>query len=266
MSIFEWCILKIIANYSSHLWLFFLHNKTFKNFYHKIFINFTLSENYKETYFVWESDVILFRRVWKRVGGGHSWSLRLFKNVEAIVSSVFPQEMEKKRILTSARSRQYIKMTWSDITCRISSERNLTADIKKENVDWRQSNMCQSPRDIAQSNGPRRPIERKKEEKRIPPYQEARRKNEKRFLETREELYGRSNEKFLKSKSNINDYPPITYYWTGLLISDHSDIVGNLTNSKIAETKSLEPLKSWHLSISNFWICSFPNDIWVVQD
>jgi hypothetical protein len=39
-------------------------------------------------------------------------------------------------------------------------------------------------------------------------------------------------------------YPPITYYWTGLLIVDHSYLVGNLTNSKIAETKALEPLKS----------------------
>jgi hypothetical protein len=36
----------------------------------------------------------------------------------------------------------------------------------------------------------------------------------------------------------------ITYYWTGLLILDHSYLVGNLTNSKIAETKALEPLKS----------------------
>ncbi len=38
--------------------------------------------------------------------------------------------------------------------------------------------------------------------------------------------------------------PPITYYWTGLLILDHSYLVGNLTNSKIAETKALEPIKS----------------------
>ncbi len=36
----------------------------------------------------------------------------------------------------------------------------------------------------------------------------------------------------------------ITYYWTGLLILDHSYLVGNLTNAKIAETKTLEPLKS----------------------
>ncbi len=38
--------------------------------------------------------------------------------------------------------------------------------------------------------------------------------------------------------------PPITYYWTGLLILDNSYLVGNLTNSKISETKALEPLKS----------------------
>jgi hypothetical protein len=38
--------------------------------------------------------------------------------------------------------------------------------------------------------------------------------------------------------------PPINYYWTGLLTLDHSYLVGNLTNSKIAGTKALEPLKS----------------------
>jgi hypothetical protein len=38
-----------------------------------------------------------------------------------------------------------------------------------------------------------------------------------------------------------------------------------LTNSKIAETKALEPLKSWHCCISNFRTCYFPNEIWVVQ-
>jgi hypothetical protein len=47
-------------------------------------------------------------------------------------------------------------------------------------------------------------------------------------------------------------YPAITYYWTGLLILDHSHLVGYLTNSIIAETKALEPLKSWHFRISNF--------------
>jgi hypothetical protein len=36
----------------------------------------------------------------------------------------------------------------------------------------------------------------------------------------------------------------ITYYWIGLLILDHSYLVGNLTNSKIAETKAVEPPKS----------------------
>ncbi len=39
-------------------------------------------------------------------------------------------------------------------------------------------------------------------------------------------------------------YPPITHYCTGLLILDHSYLVGNLTKSKIAETKTLEPLES----------------------
>jgi hypothetical protein len=32
--------------------------------------------------------------------------------------------------------------------------------------------------------------------------------------------------------------PPITYYWTDLIILDYSYLVGNLTNSKIAETKA----------------------------
>ncbi len=41
-----------------------------------------------------------------------------------------------------------------------------------------------------------------------------------------------------------HNLPPITYYWTGLLILDHSYLVRNLTNSQIAETKALEPLKS----------------------
>jgi hypothetical protein len=49
--------------------------------------------------------------------------------------------------------------------------------------------------------------------------------------------------------------PPITYDWTGLLILDHSYLVGNLTISKIAETKALEPLKPWHFCISNFRTC-----------
>ncbi len=43
--------------------------------------------------------------------------------------------------------------------------------------------------------------------------------------------------------------PPITYYWTGLLILDHSYLIGNLTNSKIAETKALE---SWHFLYQQF--------------
>jgi hypothetical protein len=39
-------------------------------------------------------------------------------------------------------------------------------------------------------------------------------------------------------------YHPIIYYWTLPLIMDHSYLVGNLTYSKIAETKALEPQKS----------------------
>jgi hypothetical protein len=55
--------------------------------------------------------------------------------------------------------------------------------------------------------------------------------------------------------------PPITYCWTSLLILDHSYLVGNLTNSKISETKALEPLESWHFGISNFRTCYSPNEI-----
>ncbi len=40
----------------------------------------------------------------------------------------------------------------------------------------------------------------------------------------------------------IEPYPTITYYWTVPLILDYSYLVGNLTNSKITETKTLEPL------------------------
>jgi hypothetical protein len=39
-------------------------------------------------------------------------------------------------------------------------------------------------------------------------------------------------------------YPSITYYWTVPLILDHSYLVRYLKNSKIGETKVLEPLKS----------------------
>jgi hypothetical protein len=41
-----------------------------------------------------------------------------------------------------------------------------------------------------------------------------------------------------------NTYPSITYYRTDLLILNYSYLLGNLTNSKIAETKALEPLES----------------------
>jgi hypothetical protein len=39
-------------------------------------------------------------------------------------------------------------------------------------------------------------------------------------------------------------YPLITYSWTVTLILEHSYFVRNVTNSKIAETKALENLKS----------------------
>jgi hypothetical protein len=45
------------------------------------------------------------------------------------------------------------------------------------------------------------------------------------------------------SSKAIGKYPLITYYWTSLLILDHSYLVGNLTNSKIAETRASEPLQ-----------------------
>jgi hypothetical protein len=51
------------------------------------------------------------------------------------------------------------------------------------------------------------------------------------------------------------EYPTITYYWRVPLILDHSYLFGNLTNSKIAETKALETLESWHFCISNFRTC-----------
>ncbi len=46
------------------------------------------------------------------------------------------------------------------------------------------------------------------------------------------------------NQTALTHYTKITYYWTGLLILDHSYLVWNLTNSKIPETKALEPLKS----------------------
>jgi hypothetical protein len=50
-------------------------------------------------------------------------------------------------------------------------------------------------------------------------------------------------------------YTPIAYYWTAPLILDQAYLVGNLTKSKIAETKAPEHLKSWHFCISNFRTC-----------
>ncbi len=55
-----------------------------------------------------------------------------------------------------------------------------------------------------------------------------------------------------------NNYPPITYYWTDLLILNHSYLV----DSNYAETKALQLLKSWHFCISNFRTCWFPKRIW----
>jgi hypothetical protein len=37
--------------------------------------------------------------------------------------------------------------------------------------------------------------------------------------------------------ASVPDYPPITYYWTVLLILSHSYLVGKSTSSKIADTK-----------------------------
>ncbi len=68
---------------------------------------------------------------------------------------------------------------------------------------------------------------------------------------------------FSISATSMLRHPPIPYYWTVPLMLDRSYLVGNLTNSKIAETNALEPLKSWHLCIS-YLRTSFPNEIWVV--
>jgi hypothetical protein len=47
-------------------------------------------------------------------------------------------------------------------------------------------------------------------------------------------FHGSSLEQFRVSSPG---YPPITYYWTVPLFLDHSYFVGNLTSSKIADTK-----------------------------
>ncbi len=54
------------------------------------------------------------------------------------------------------------------------------------------------------------------------------------------------------------NYPPITYYWTGFLILDYSYLVGNLTNSKIAGTKALEPLNPDTFVSASFELVNFP--------
>ncbi len=62
------------------------------------------------------------------------------------------------------------------------------------------------------------------------------------------------------------DIIQITQYTPNHLVLDRSPnigpliyLVGNLTNSKIAEAKAFECLKSWHFFISNFQTCKFPN-------
>jgi hypothetical protein len=58
-------------------------------------------------------------------------------------------------------------------------------------------------------------------------------------------IYRRSFNTFPFNIYNLTPpLPSITYYWTGLQILDRSYLAGNLTDSKIAETKALEPLKS----------------------
>ncbi len=52
------------------------------------------------------------------------------------------------------------------------------------------------------------------------------------------------NSFFMYNLDVSNVVPPITYSCTGLLILDNSYLVGKLTNSIIAETKALVPLKS----------------------
>jgi hypothetical protein len=57
---------------------------------------------------------------------------------------------------------------------------------------------------------------------------------------------------------NISQYPTIIYCWTEPVILDHSYLVGNLTNSKIAETKALELLKSDTFVSAIFELVDFP--------
>ncbi len=63
-----------------------------------------------------------------------------------------------------------------------------------------------------------------------------------------------------QTSTSLGWYPPITYYWTCLLILDHSYLVRNLTNSKIAEKKALKPVKSWHFCTVSaiFELVNFP--------
>ncbi len=74
--------------------------------------------------------------------------------------------------------------------------------------------------------------------------------------EWRNRLGNVGNKYSFGERANPNTLPSDhTYYCTGLLILDHSYLVGNLTNSKIAGTKASEPLKSWHFCMSNFRTC-----------
>jgi hypothetical protein len=52
--------------------------------------------------------------------------------------------------------------------------------------------------------------------------------------------------------------PPITNYWTGFLTLDHSYLVGNLGNSKIAETKAIDPLNPDIFVSAIFELVNFP--------
>jgi 5-oxoprolinase (ATP-hydrolysing) len=65
-----------------------------------------------------------------------------------------------------------------------------------------------------------------------------------RFEALRAECEAKLSAQGLAKLQSAHYYHPITYYWTSLLIWDHSYLVGNFADSKIAETKALEPLKS----------------------
>jgi hypothetical protein len=68
-----------------------------------------------------------------------------------------------------------------------------------------------------------------------------------------------------KKEEKLGSVPPITYYWKGLLILDHSYLVGKLTSSKFADTEVSGFSRFYSFCFSNFWICQVLNKIWVVQ-